>query len=162
MIRLVPMSESDFQAYLDKAIHNYAQEHVRVGNWHTSEALDRSQKQFRQLLPDGVVSKNQYAYSIEEAATQSRVGMLWFAVSRDRPRPNAFIYDFEIDAEHRRHGYASQALLALEDKVEELGIDAISLHVFAHNRAARALYQKLGYVETDIQMSKTLSARSGD
>lgn len=160
MVRLVPMSESDFEMYLERAVRNYADDHVRAGNWHPSEALARSEQQFRQLLPDGVASKDQHVYSIEDTATQAIVGMIWFAASAQQSRLSAFIYDFEIREEYRRRGFASQAMQALEEKVRALGLEAISLHVFAHNHAARALYEKMGYVVTAIHMSKPLSFQS--
>jgi RimJ/RimL family protein N-acetyltransferase len=70
--------------------------------------------------------------------------------------PCAFIYDIEIYEPFRRRGYASQALLAAEDKARELGLKAIALHVFGYNTGARALYDKLGYRVTDLTMAKDL------
>ena len=46
--------------------------------------------------------------------------------------------------------------VVLEDKVRELGLDSISLHVFGHNHAAIALYQAAGYETTDLHMVKKL------
>ena len=37
-----------------------------------------------------------------------------------------------------------------------MGLAAISLHVFGHNTAARALYEKLGFVTKSVLMSKAL------
>ena len=34
---------------------------------------------------------------------------------------------------------------------------SISLHVFGHNRVARALYEKLGYETTNVNMTEKLS-----
>ncbi len=76
MVRLVPMSETDFQAYLPEAIQGYAEEHVTAGDWHPSEARERSEKEFQQLLPDGVASKDQYLFSIVDASTSAKVGMI--------------------------------------------------------------------------------------
>lgn len=72
-------------------------------------------------------------------------------------QPLAFIYDFLIHEEFHRRGFGKQALLALEAKVKELGIAKIALHVFAHNRAARALYEKTGIEITGIYMTKELT-----
>ncbi len=49
-----------------------------------------------------------------------------------------------------------QAFQALEIKVRELGLHTIALHVFGHNHAARAMYEKLGYITTNVQMLKTV------
>ncbi|HSO28244.1 MAG TPA: GNAT family N-acetyltransferase, partial [Anaerolineales bacterium] len=73
--------------------------------------------------------------------------------------PTAFIYDFVIDEAYRRRGYGRLALLALEDKAREMGIDQIALHVFGHNHAARALYESVGYQVTNLQMAKALGEK---
>ncbi len=39
----------------------------------------------------------------------------------------------------------------------KLGIDKIELHVFAHNAAARALYEKAGYAISSLYMAKQVS-----
>lgn len=39
---------------------------------------------------------------------------------------------------------------------EEIGLKSIRLHVFGHNKIARRLYEKLGYIETNIKMKKVL------
>jgi RimJ/RimL family protein N-acetyltransferase len=49
-----------------------------------------------------------------------------------------------------------QAMTKLEGEAKRLGLDRIGLHVFGHNSAARPLYEKLGYVPTNINMVKHL------
>jgi len=83
MVQLVPMTEAEFQIYLQRAIKEYADEKVKAGNWQASEAMR-----------------------------------------------------------------------ALEGKVKELGLNKISLHVFAHNSAAIRLYEKVGYEVTNLFMAK--------
>ena len=158
MVRLVPMTDGEFQMYLKHAIEEYAQEHVKAGNWDASDALQRAEKEFLQLLPDGTASKNQHLLSIEESGTGIKIGMIWFAEKYQASSPYAMIYDFLIYEEHRRKGYGKQTLAALEEKVKELGIETIALHVFGHNQAAIDLYQKTGYKMTNIQMQKKLGA----
>ena len=65
--------------------------------------------------------------------------------------------DIVIDEPYRRRGYGQAAMLALEDSVRSLGLRGIALHVFGHNTAARALYERLGYTVTNINMAKRLS-----
>ena len=157
MIRLVPMTETEYPAYLESDIQRYAEEQVKAGNWHPSEALERSRREHQQLLADGLATPNQYIFSLQDEETGLKVGAIWFAVDDKRLRPSAFVYDFVIYDEFRRKGYGTQALRALENKIKELGVNKISLHVFGHNHAARALYDKVGYAVTGILMSKELS-----
>lgn len=152
MIELKPMLAADFKAYLEIIIPDYAQEHVKGGRWTAKEALAASQAEFDHLLPNGLATENQYLFNIFTDGEIEPVGIFWFAVEKGK----AFVYDIVIHDAFQRRGYATQALLALEDKVREMGLNTISLHVFGHNHAARALYQKLGYAETNVMMSKTL------
>src|SRR5438876_3373767 len=157
-IDLVPMDEADFHAYMDWSIADYAQEHIRPGRWSQEEGLQRATQQYQELLPDGLASPNQYLFSIQNTVTGEKVGMLWFAIQKHGGKVGAFVYDVEIAELFRRNGYAEQAFLVLEEKVRALGLDTIGLHVFGHNHAARALYEKLGYVPTNINLLKTLKS----
>jgi ribosomal protein S18 acetylase RimI-like enzyme len=157
MVRLVPMSQDEFEVYLESAVDHYAQEHVRTGNWSPEQARRLSEDSYHSLLPDGVATPNQYLFTIEDQALGEKVGMLWFAVEERAGAPRAFLYDIRIEEACRRRGYGTEALRALEAKVRELRLAMIELHVFGHNDAARAMYEKLGYQVTDLRMSKTLS-----
>ncbi|MFN8597081.1 MAG: GNAT family N-acetyltransferase [Anaerolineae bacterium] len=157
MVRLVPMTATEFQTYLARAIDDYAQEHVQAGNWLPEEAHQKSEQEFKQLLPDGPASKDQHLFSIEEGSSGTKIGMLWFAVNRRGSHLTAFIYDFIIDEAYRGQGYGRQTLTALDAQAASMGIETISLHAFAHNPTAIALYQKMGYAITDVHMSKKLT-----
>jgi RimJ/RimL family protein N-acetyltransferase len=156
MVRLVPMTETEFQAYLECDVERYAQEHVKAGDWDPSEALQKSREEHQRLLPNGLASNNQYLFSIEDEKLGTKVGMIWFTVRDTGQYPSAFVYDLLILDQFRRRGYGTQASIAFEEKLRRLGIDTISLHVFAHNRAARALYEKVGYKTRGLHMSKRL------
>jgi ribosomal protein S18 acetylase RimI-like enzyme len=43
-----------------------------------------------------------------------------------------------------------------------MGLAGIALHVFGHNQSARALYEKLGYAPTNLNLYKPLAAGAGD
>ncbi len=157
MVTFIPMTESEFQIYLKRSIEEYAQEHVKAGNWDSADALLKAEKEFQQLLPNGLASEKHYLFSIVDNNNDIKIGLIWFAEELQASRRSAFIYDFLIYKEYQRKGYGSQALTILEEKVKELGIETISLHVFGHNRAAIDLYQKAGFEITDLNMSKKLS-----
>ncbi|MBN2501640.1 MAG: GNAT family N-acetyltransferase [Anaerolineales bacterium] len=156
MLKLIPMTQDIYDAYIENQLMDYAQEHVKTGNWKPEEALERAREQVSQLLPDGLQSENQYLYSLHDDEAGENVGMLWFAVREQGNTPEAFIYDIVIDETYRRQGYASSALEVMEAKVLELGIHKISLHVFGHNSPAISLYEKIGFQPTNIMMSKEL------
>jgi ribosomal protein S18 acetylase RimI-like enzyme len=155
MIRLAPLGEADYQIWLAQAIEGYAAEKVRAGNWPADEAIRRSREEFARLLPDGLATPANQLLAIEDAADGTHVGILWWAIP-GAGRARAFIYDFVIHEPYRRRGYGLQALRALEELARGMGIREVALHVFGHNHAARALYEKAGYEITNINMTRTL------
>src|SRR5438552_14643823 len=103
MVRLEAMTEAEFQAFLEPAIAEYAAEHVKSGHWSPEESLEKSRKEYAQLLPDGLSSVDQHLFSIkDESGTQ--VGVLWFAVRKKGDKRSAFIYDVRIDEVFQRRG----------------------------------------------------------
>jgi ribosomal protein S18 acetylase RimI-like enzyme len=157
MVRLVPMSQAEFQRYCESSVRDYAQDHVTAGNWSAEQAVQMAEESLDQLLPDGLATPNQYLFTIEEEAGGKKVGILWFSVAERGGVPRAFVQDVGIDQAYRRQGYGTQAFEVLEAKVRELGLTRIALHVFGHNPAARAMYDKLGYEVVGLAMAKTLS-----
>lgn len=153
------MTQAEYDAWHKITVQEYADEKVKSGNWPATGALERSVEEHHKLLPQGLASPNNYLYTIwaelAPGASTAAVGVLWLAVPDWKP-PLAFVYDILIYEPYRRRGYATQALLAMEDKVKPLGLDTIGLHVFGHNHGARALYEKAGYEVTDINMAKKL------
>lgn len=157
-MQLVPMTGAEFDTYLHYLIPDYAAEHVRAGNWPVEEAADRAAEQIRRLLPEGVQTPDHFLYMLRAHGIDQAVGLIWFGVRRDSARPLGFIYDIIVYEDFRRRGFGGQALRAIESKARDLGVKSIALHVFAHNHAARALYEQLGYAVTDLWMVKSLSS----
>jgi RimJ/RimL family protein N-acetyltransferase len=160
MVQLQPMTQAEYETWQETAVKDYADDKVKAGAWDAAGALERSLAEHRQLLPQGLASPNNYLYTIQAqpvpGAPATAVGVLWLAAPDWKP-PLAFVFDFLIYEPYRRRGFAVQALRALEDNVRALGLDTIGLHVFGHNQAARALYEKAGYEVTDINMAKKLT-----
>jgi len=152
MAKLVPMQQQDFGPYLERDIQEYAEGHVRNGDWREEESLELSRKEHEQLLPDGLHSKNQYLFSILDDAGGQKLGMLWVNIQNNQ----AFIYDFRIDEEQRGKGYGKQALMALDEKLKSMNVESVRLHVFGDNTTAQELYKKMGFQITGIQMKKVL------
>ena len=150
MVKLEPIQQKDFEIFLERGIREYAEDHVRNGNWTAEEALERSKKEFEQLLPDGVNSKDQFLFSITDETNGNKIGVLWVQIKNQK----AFIYDFIIDESFRGKGYGKQALAALDEKLISMNVDSVGLHVFGHNIVAQELYKKSGYEITNINMQK--------
>jgi ribosomal protein S18 acetylase RimI-like enzyme len=151
VIRLEPLQQDDFEHFLEREIRNYADDHVRNGNWPAQDAVERSRKEFESYLPEGIRTQDQYLWSIVDD-TGNKLGILWVQLKEQ----NAFIFDFVIDEEFRGKGFGKQALAVMDEKLKAMGANAVALHVFGDNVSAQELYKKVGYQVTGIHMKKTL------
>ena len=154
------MSASSYEANLQAAIARYAEGNVASGRWPRSEASERSRESFAAILPDGLQTPNIHLLEIVEQESNQVVGSLLFAVIGPDAERSAFVYDLHVLPQFRRRGYATLAFAELETIVRDLGLSAIGLHVFAHNAGAQALYAKLGYAATGINMRKSIAGQS--
>jgi ribosomal protein S18 acetylase RimI-like enzyme len=150
------MSQADLSEYHAISVREYARQIARAGKSDPASALEEAEKEFRYILPQGVATKGQYLFWVEDGETGTRVGMVWLGI-RGEQALRGFIYEISIDPAYRRQGYATQTLAAVHEKAKELGAEVISLQVFAHNQAAIALYRKAGYEFTEMRMSKALA-----
>ena len=154
---LRPISDDEYSAWLETVIPGYAEDKVTAGQWPAETALEQARKAYDELLPQGRHTEDNYIYSI--LGTDGEVvGTLWFAVKERANGRIAFVYEIYVQPHRRRQGYAFRAFQALEHEVARLGLAGIALHVFAHNHGAQALYAKLGYVPTNINMYKPVGA----
>ncbi len=156
MTTLAPMTPAEYAAWREESIPNYARDKVAAGQWSAAESLEKSRAEVDGLLPLGLATPGHHLWAIRDAAHAESVGSLWVAEQRLGPRRIAYVFDFGVKPAHRRQGHARRAFLALEEKVRALDVDGISLHVFGHNAAARALYESLGYAAVNITMFKPL------
>lgn len=147
------ISDDEYASWLELAIAGYAEDKVTSGQWPAESALQLSRKEYAELLPAGRDTERNYIYSILDSGGEV-VGTLWFVAKERADRKIAYIYEVHVLPDHRRQGHAFRALQALEHEAAKLGLTGIALHVFGHNHEAQALYTKLGYVPTNINMYK--------
>ena len=154
MTILVPMSEVEYAAYIEDAIPGYAHEKVASGQWPEYASLEMARKEFEKLLPQGLATPNNFLYEIRAQDAPASVGMLWFAIQDRSGKRVAYVYDVLIKPEYWRKGHATRAFGAFEEIVQAMGLSGIALHVFGRNTQALALYLKLGYRPTNINLFK--------
>lgn len=153
MIR--PLAEAEYAAWMDDVVPGYAADKVASGAWREDEALEKSREEYHALLPQGRVTPDNHLYSIDDDEGR-HVGVLWIAVQSRGAERIGYVYDLMVWPAHQRRGHAERAMREAEDEARRLGLVGIALHVFGHNKAARALYEKLGYEPTNLNLYKPL------
>lgn len=162
MIQLRPLRPDEFKDYNDYFVNDYGAElHSNYG----TPALDakrRAQVELDDAFPDGVAVANHALMAIDCAtqhdsqAAPKRVGFLWYELNLSERR--CFIMDIYIAPAHRSAGFGSEAMHALEKILIPLNIDSLQLRVAHDNPRALALYQRLGFNITGINLAKHLTA----
>lgn len=155
MIKLVPKTEKEFQIYLKEGTATYAEDNVKAGYWKKTEALKKSIEAYNQLLPKGLATPGHHLFTITTDDRKS-VGTIWLAEDHRSETPAGYIYHLFIKERYRRKGFATQAMLLLEEKAKQLGLKVLYLNVHACNMNAQHLYEKLGYQITSMHMAKQL------
>src|SRR4051812_11377817 len=110
MIRLVPMTQEIFTHWYENAIRDFAADKVEGGQWPAEQAIQRSRESYERLLPEGLNTKNNHIYSVQEQSTGENVGVIWVAITTIDGQTMAFVYDVLIYEQHRRKGYGTQAM----------------------------------------------------
>jgi RimJ/RimL family protein N-acetyltransferase len=157
-VTLIELDETSYRKYRESLVRDYAADKVRASVWSPEEAEAKSANELDGLLPDGPATPDHYLYSVEDQSIPAEVGILWISPRDSGVGTSVWIYDIIVHQKFRCRGYASRILQLAEDRARELGADKIELHVFGHNHAAQALYEKTGYRTTDIIMAKPLTS----
>ena len=152
--KLIPMTQPEYEAFVERAIPEFAADNVRAGYWSASEALEKSREGYEKLLPQGLETENHYLYTLYDA--DGAVGMIWIRADLHSPVKNGFIVELYVDEKFRGKGYGKQAMSLIEEKARELGLESLGLHVFAVNKVARNLYESIGYEVSSLNMMKKL------
>ena len=160
-VRFVELENWQYREYRKNLVRHYAADKVRAGAWSQAEAEGRAARDVDGLLPEGPATQGHLLYSVRDDSMGAEVGTVWVALRDSGVGRSVWIYDIIIHEDFRRKGYASRTLDLVEERARDLGAKSVELHVFGHNRGARALYEKLGYKITSITMAKQVGAADG-
>lgn len=156
-IVLNTMSENEYKEYYDHLIKSYADQNIDNGDWDHEEALGLAKIQINALLPKGLNSDSHNLYCIFNDKLNMNVGFLWVQIQESKISKKAFIMDIEIFDVFQGKGMGEESLKVLEDLLKSLGVNSLSLHVFAKNTVARNLYLKFGFKDMSFNMVKTIN-----
>jgi ribosomal protein S18 acetylase RimI-like enzyme len=150
-----PMTAAEFGPFRERAIKEYAAEHVRAGDWSADQAEALAAEQTDQLLPRGVDTEGTLLL-VAETDGAGVIGMVWVALAVAQSQ-SAWIFDIEIVPAQRGKGHGRALLEAAEREVRARGGHSIALNVFGGNRVAQGLYKSAGYEISSMHMRKPLA-----
>ena len=156
VIRLEAMDETDFRAFVEKAVPRRAAKWVERGIWTEAKALETSARLYSERLPEGRKTPGNHFANIVDPTAGGHLGEVWYTLEEQGGKLRFWVEWIQVEPQHRRKGYATEVLRTLEEKARTLGADRIGLTVWSDNPYALRLYSKLGYVAANVNMTKRL------
>jgi GNAT superfamily N-acetyltransferase len=153
--RLRRLSDEEVAAYVPHLQGMYAAELAEHLFLDPEAAAARAERSARDAFPDAVPAPGHWLFAVEDGEG-TRVGILWLGDPVDGETDTLWVYDIEIEPDHRGRGLGRDTMLLAEAEARRLGRNRIKLNVFARNAVARALYLSLGFEEMSVQMSKAI------
>ena len=141
-VRVDPMTEAEFDAFLARSSAEYALERERAGE-SRERAVRTAREQLAELLPAGRESVGHRFLNARRAGEP--IGHVWL----DTSVPTWFVYDVAVHPDLRGRGLGRAVMRAAAHVAATEGAIGVGLNVFAHNVAARRLYDGLGYRVTE-------------
>jgi ribosomal protein S18 acetylase RimI-like enzyme len=139
------MTPQEYNDFIKTSVPSFARELEKTGEFTKEQADESAQRQYSELLPNGIASEGHYFFNIVDEEKARPVGILWVAMKSENGKTSAFIYDLEVYESARGKGVATQAMQQVDTFSKEKGAVEIGLHVFANNTIAFHLYENLGY-----------------
>jgi ribosomal protein S18 acetylase RimI-like enzyme len=144
-VRLEPMTQDEYDAWVDVRIAHYAQANAAAGTWSRAQAPAKARAAFTGFLPQGLATPGHRVWTAVDDATGEPVGTLWAEVRPAAAGAEAFVYWVGVDEAHQGKGYGRALMDAAAEAARQLGAVSVGLQVFADNTAARTLYESLGF-----------------
>ncbi|WP_261893547.1 GNAT family N-acetyltransferase [Vibrio cyclitrophicus] len=152
MIKLRPMTSSEYPAYCDYFIDDYSREIVENYGHSLDRAIELANQDLLRSFPNGLETNDHALLCVESGS--ELVGYLWHSINA--ADKSTFIYDFFIFPNFRNNGYGKLAISVLESQLKSVGIEQIKLRVAYQNQRALKLYQKIGFAISGYNMSKKI------
>jgi GNAT superfamily N-acetyltransferase len=153
--KLAPMSEEDFQRFLNKSMQEYAYNQTVVGNWLPQNAVAFAREEQSQMLPDGLNTPNAFLSNVMDENDQ-KIGMMWFFLDEDRPQKTVVLLDFFLFPAFRGKGFEADVLKTFEEGIKSIGVKRIELQVFGHKTDEVQMYMDNAYKQTMVLFGKNL------
>ena len=148
------MNQAQFVGFMEAVFPSYVAERAAADHVSLEIAEQYARVQLARLLPDGRLTVGHRFLRVLSIDSGQGVGDVWFWI--DSENKQAFLYYIAVLPEHRRRGFASAALVAIEEMVRAAGCISLGLNVFSSNHGAIALYRRLGFCTAASYWTKPL------
>jgi len=154
------MNQVQFTGFMAAVFPSYVAERAAADHVSLVMAERYARAQLTHLLPDGHLTGGHRFLRVLSTDSGQGVGDAWSWI--DNEHKQAFLYYIAVLhyiavlPEHRRRGFASAALMAIEEMVRAAGCISLGLNVFSSNDGAIALYRKLGFCTVASYWNKPL------
>lgn len=137
------MTEAEYETFRQRNLSRYAQELLLTKQTEIeAHALAEAHGALEEILPEGLKTPRNYIMAAENAAG-APVGEVWCDTTEAE---TVFLNDFYVAPQHRRLGYGTAMLRAVEGLAEAQSFGQIMTHVFHTNKIALAMFAKRGYL----------------
>jgi GNAT superfamily N-acetyltransferase len=128
-------------------------------SWH--EAQDLIAFQHRYMKVAFARPKSETVTLIAETASGEQLGYVHAEASTDSVtlEPCGYVTVLALTKEAEGQGIAGRLMSGVEDWARGQGFRLLGLDVFANNRRARAFYQRLGYQEDSLRLTKPINPK---
>ena len=139
------MNKEEYEAFYRMSFESMVNELVREKHITVTEAQKETASELDAMLPLGMDTRDNFLMTIIDRHNGEQKGYIWTVHEYSDSIKQSFLCDLLIYEEHRRKGYAKQAIALMEDAARAAGCVETVLFVSDDNTAAIALYEKCGY-----------------
>lgn len=154
-LTLRPMDSDRLPTWLEHCTTQYIDELVASGRTR-EDAVRNAADGIGRSFPGGTPAPGHAVFDLIDDAGEG-VGYLWIGPDTSDDAAAWWVWDIEVHAGSRGHGYGRAAMLLGEEYARSQGARTLGLNVFGSNAVARRLYESLGYETTAVQMRKELT-----
>lgn len=160
-VTLRPMTDAEYATVVRGSALGYAALIAAGGGVGARAAREQADRELAAVLPAGrETAGHLFLRAVDEEGEP--VGHVWLALrGPGAAGRSAWVYDVEVVAARRGHGYGRAIMEQAERTVRSHGLDRIGLSVLGFNTAAISLYRSLGYQVSAMQMTKPLGVPAG-
>lgn len=155
-VHLEPMPATRLALWVERTFEEYIEDRVRAGD-SLDEAHANAERNHHKLFPAGHPAPGHLILDVLH--DDLPVGFLWIGPRSDENPTAWWVWDIEIELEHRGKGWGREVMVLAEQAAAEHGAASLGLNVFGFNTVARHLYESLGYETTSLQMAKPIEPR---